>query len=60
MEDNGMPRKRHTADEIITKLRQVEVLTAQGRPVAEAIRAIGVTANHELTFKPDHPMGAGH
>ena len=47
MEDNGMPRKRHTADEIITKLRQVEVLTAQGRPVAEAIRAIGVT---EVTY----------
>ncbi len=42
-----MPRKRHTADEIITKLRQVEVLTAQGRPVAEAIRAIGVT---EVTY----------
>ena len=42
-----MPRKRHTADEIITKLRQVEVLTAQGRPVAEGIRAIGVT---EVTY----------
>ena len=42
-----MPRKRHTADEIITKLRQVELLTAQGRPVAQAIRAIGVT---EVTY----------
>ena len=31
-----MPRKRHTAEEIVAKLRQVEVLTAQGRPVAEA------------------------
>jgi hypothetical protein len=39
-----MPRKRHTAEEIVAKLRQVEVLTAQGRPVAEAVRAIGVTA----------------
>jgi putative transposase len=29
------------------KLRQVEGLTAQGRPVAEAIRSIGVT---EVTF----------
>jgi putative transposase len=38
-----MPRKRHTAEEIVAKLRQVEVLTAQGRPVAEAIRSIGVT-----------------
>ena len=38
-----MSRKRHTAEEIVAKLRQVEVLTAQGRPVAEAIRSIGVT-----------------
>ncbi len=31
-----MARKRHTAEEIVAKLRQVDVLTAQGRPVAEA------------------------
>ena len=42
-----MPRKRHSAEEMVTKLRQVEVLTAQGRSVAEAIRSIGVT---EVTF----------
>jgi transposase-like protein len=38
-----MARKRHTAEEIVSKLRQVDVLMAQGRPVAEAVRAIGVT-----------------
>ena len=38
-----MARKRHKAEEIVAKLRQVEVLTAQGRPVAEAVRSIGVT-----------------
>ena len=38
-----MPRKRHKAEDIVAKLRQVDVLTAQGRPVAEAIRSIGVT-----------------
>ncbi len=38
-----MPRKRHAPEEIVAKLRQVEVLTAQGRRVAEAIRSIGVT-----------------
>jgi transposase-like protein len=43
VEEKGMARKRHTAEEIVAKLRQVEVLTAQGRPVAEAVRAIGVT-----------------
>src|SRR3954453_8305875 len=47
MEDVRMPRKRHTAEEIVGKLRQVEVLTSQGRPVGEAIRAIGVT---EVTY----------
>ena len=38
-----MSKKRHTAEEIVAKLRQVDVLTAQGRTVAEAIRQIGVT-----------------
>jgi putative transposase len=38
-----MQRKRHKAEEIVAKLRQVEVLTAQGKPVSEAIRTIGVT-----------------
>ena len=42
-----MARKRHSAEEIVSKLRQVDVLTAQGRPVADAIRMIGVT---EVTY----------
>src|SRR5215207_1369767 len=111
-----MGKKRHTPEEIISKLRQVDVLVAQGTPVAAAILAIGVTevacdrklttalqqraparlpglpatgsggvrarlrrlvgcaiptgsagqalasaqTNPELTFTPDHPMGADH
>ena len=38
-----MARKHHKPEEIVGKLRQVEVLVGQGRPVAEAIRAIAVT-----------------
>ena len=38
-----MVRKHHKPEEIVGKLRQVEVLAGQGKPVAEAIRAIGVT-----------------
>jgi hypothetical protein len=38
-----MARKRHTAEEIVSKLRQVDVPTTQGRPVAEAVTVIGVT-----------------
>ncbi len=42
-----MGKKRHSAEEIVSKLRQVDVLTAQGRTMAEAIRQIGVT---EVTY----------
>jgi transposase-like protein len=42
-----MARKRHSAEEIVTKLRQVDVLTSQGKSVAEAVRSIGVT---EVTY----------
>ena len=38
-----MPRKKHKPEEIVAKLRQVDVLLSQGRPVAEAIRSIAVT-----------------
>ena len=39
--------KRHKPEEIVTKLRQVDVLTSQGHSVADAVRAIGVT---EVTY----------
>jgi transposase len=42
-----MARKRHKPEEIVAKLRQVDVLTAQGTSVAEAVRSIGVT---EVTY----------
>jgi putative transposase len=42
-----MARKRHKPEEIVTKLRQVDVLTAQGTSVAEAVRSIGVS---EVTY----------
>ncbi len=42
-----MPRKRHKAEEIVAKLRQVEVLIGQGQSVAEAIRSIAAT---EVTY----------
>jgi len=42
-----MPTKRHKPEEIVAKLRQVDVLTSQGESVAAAIRSIGVT---EVTY----------
>ena len=38
-----MPRKKPSPEEIVAKLRQVDVLVSQGRSVAEAVRTIGVT-----------------
>jgi transposase-like protein len=45
--DFEMAGKRPKAEEIVTKLRQVDVLNAQGKSMAEAIRSIGVT---EVTY----------
>ncbi len=42
-----MPRKRHKSEEIVAKLRQVDVLVSQGQGVADAVRSIGVT---EVTY----------
>ena len=42
-----MPRKSYKPEEIVAKLRQVDVLVSQGQGVAEAIRPIGVS---EVTY----------
>ena len=42
-----MPRKRPTAEEIVAKLRQVDVLVSQGKSVVDAVRSIGTT---EVTY----------
>jgi transposase-like protein len=46
-EDQNMPRKKHTPEEIVAKLRQVDVHVSQGVATAEAVRQIGVT---EVTY----------
>ena len=42
-----MPRKKHTPEEIVAKLRQVDVHVSQGVATAEAVRQIEVT---EVTY----------
>ena len=42
-----MPKKRYTPEEIVAKLRQVDVLVSQGQNIADAIRQIGVS---EVTY----------
>jgi putative transposase len=42
-----MARKRYKAEEIVAKLRQVDVLVSQGQDMADAIRRIDVS---EVTY----------
>ncbi len=49
-----MARKRHGAAEIIGKLREVEVLLAKGRSVADAAKAIGVTEQSYYRWRREY------
>ena len=40
-----MARKHYKPEEIVAKLRQVDVLVSQGQSTAESIRQIGVTVS---------------
>lgn len=42
-----MPRKRHEPEEMVTKLRRVDVIKSESKSVAQAIRAIGTK---EVTY----------
>jgi transposase-like protein len=42
-----MPKKQYTPEEIVAKLRQVDVVVSQGQNIADAIRQIGVS---EVTY----------
>ena len=41
--DGTMARKRHKPEEIVSKLRRVDVLSGQGESIAEAVKTIAVT-----------------
>ena len=49
-----MAGKRSTPEQIVAKLRQVEVLMAQGKPVAEAVRAIGISEPSYYRWRADY------
>ncbi len=49
-----MAGRHHKPEEIVTKLRHAEVLVGQGRPVAEAIRALGVTEPTCYRWRAEH------
>jgi putative transposase len=49
-----MPRKRHSAEEIVAKLRQADVLLAQGQTGAEVARVLGVTETTYYRWRSEY------
>jgi transposase-like protein len=50
-----MPRKGHSPEQVLAKLRQVEVAVAKGKSVGQAVREIGVTDHTYYRWRRDLP-----
>jgi hypothetical protein len=53
--DGTMARKRHKPEEMVAKLRQVDVLTGQGQSIAEAVKTIAVTETSYFRWRAERP-----
>ena len=49
-----MGRKRHTPEQIIRKLREAEVALAQGQPIAEVARKLGITEQTYYRWRKEY------
>ena len=49
-----MARVRYKPEEIVAKLRQVDVLTGQGKSISEAVRTIGVTDTTFVRWRAEY------
>ena len=49
-----MPRKGYTPEQIIGKLREVDVLVQQGHAVREAVRRIGVSDHTYYVWRREY------
>ena len=49
-----MPSRKHSAEEIIGKLREAEIVQAQGGTVADACRRIGVTEQTYYRWRKEY------
>ncbi len=49
-----MPKKKHSVEQIIHKLREAEVLLSQGRTVAEVCRSLGVTEQTYYRWRKEY------
>lgn len=49
-----MPKKRLGAEQIVTKLRQIEVLQSQGKGVAAACKEVGLTEQTYYRYRKEY------
>lgn len=49
-----MPKKRLGTEQIVTKLRQVEVLQSQGKSVAAACKDVGLTEQSYYRYRKEY------
>jgi len=49
-----MPKKRFSSEEIIHKLREAEVLSSQGRTVAEICRQLGIVEQTFFSWRKEY------
>ena len=49
-----MARKRHTAEQIISKLREAEVELAKGQPAAMVCRKLGITEQTYYRWRKEY------
>ena len=49
-----MAGKREEPEDIVLKLRQIEVLQGQGKSVSEAVRQIGVTSQAYYRWRKEY------
>lgn len=54
MEDQEMTVRREKAEDMVMKLRQIEVLQGQGKSVSDAVRHIGVTVQTYYRWRREY------
>ena len=49
-----MAKKRHTAEQIISKLREAEVALAKGQPLTRVVRKLGITEQTYYRWRKEY------
>ena len=49
-----MPKKRHSPEQIVTKLRQIDVLVAQGRTIGQACKECEITDQSYYRWRKEY------